>query len=62
MAIGVPGGEDLEALTKLVEEGRLRAVVDRVYPLEDVRRVLYIELGGNRPQGTLEYEFRPAAG
>jgi len=37
MAIGVPGGEDLEALTKLVEEGRLRPVVDRVFSLEDVR-------------------------
>ena len=39
MAVGVPGGEDLEAIAKLVEEGRLRAVVDRVFSLEDVRCV-----------------------
>ena len=37
LAVGAPSGEDLEALTKLVEEGQLRAVVDRVYSLEDVR-------------------------
>ena len=37
-AVGAPSGEDLEAITKLVEEGYLRAVVDQVFSLEDVRR------------------------
>lgn len=36
-AVGAPSGEDLEVVTKLVEEGALRAVVDRVFDLEDVR-------------------------
>ena len=32
-----PDGLDLELITKLAEEGKLRAVVDRVFKLEDAR-------------------------
>lgn len=33
-----PSGLDLQAVSKLVEEGKLRPVVDRIFPLEAVRR------------------------
>ena len=32
-----PSGLDMEVITKLVEAGKLRAVIDRRFPLEDVR-------------------------
>ena len=32
-----PSGLDLEVISKLVEEGKMRAVVDRTFKLEDVR-------------------------
>ena len=32
-----PSGLDLEVMSKLVEEGKLRPVVDRLFKLEDVR-------------------------
>ena len=32
-----PSGLDLEVITKLVEEGKMRPVVDRTFKLEDVR-------------------------
>lgn len=32
-----PSGLDLEAVSKLVEGGKLRAVVDRTFPLDNVR-------------------------
>ena len=32
-----PDGLDLELITKLVEEGKMRPVVDRVFKLEDAR-------------------------
>ncbi len=32
-----PDGLDLEYITKLIEEGELRPVVDRVFKLEDAR-------------------------
>ena len=35
-----PDGQDLEFITKLIEEGKLRPVVDRVFKLEDARCVL----------------------
>ena len=34
-----PSGLDLEVITKLVEEGKLRPVIDRLFKLEDVRCV-----------------------
>lgn len=38
MVLVHPSGLDLEAVSKLVEEGKLRAIVDRMFPLENVRR------------------------
>ena len=33
-----PSGEDLDVLSRLVEVGKLRPAVGRVYPLEEIRR------------------------
>ena len=34
-----PSGPDMEVLSKMVEAGELRAVIDRTFPLDDVRCV-----------------------
>lgn len=51
------GREKLEALARLVEQGRLEPVVDSVHPLEDVARAHeLVEAGGLRGKVVLEVQ------
>ena len=52
--------EDLEALTELIEAGKLRPVIDRTYPLEQVPEALqYVESGQAR--GKVVITIAPSA-
>ena len=50
-----PSGLDMAAVTKLVEEGKLHPVVDRTFPLDNVREAHeYSEQGHVRGKIVLE--------
>jgi NADPH:quinone reductase-like Zn-dependent oxidoreductase len=50
-----PSGEDLDEVTKLVEAGALRPVIDRTYPLEEVpEAITYLETGRARGKVVIE--------
>jgi alcohol dehydrogenase len=41
-----PSGSDLALLAGLIEQGRLRVIVDRTYPLAEISEALaYVESG-----------------
>lgn len=41
--------EDLELLSKMFENGNLKAVIDKTYPLEEIREAdAYVETGKKR--------------
>ena len=53
-----PSGEQLARLAGLVEEGRLKPVIDRIFPLEQAKEALaYVETG--RAKGKVVIALRP---
>ena len=49
-----PSGTDLEDITELVEQGRLRVVVDQVLPLEDASKAHELS-ESNRAKGKIDF-------
>lgn len=49
-----PNGRQLGEITRLIEAGRIRPVVDRVFPFEETRRALdYVETGRTRGKAVI---------
>lgn len=56
-AIGTGSGEDMKKLAKLIQDGRLRAVIDKVYPLAQCRDA-FTHLESGRAAGKIIIEVK----